>query len=248
MSQRRSKLFRAIGLVAIGVACVFLWKRSPFKGPASGGAETHAILKVAPSNNVSVQNPTLNLVANQPQAATVKGSEDVAHEKVPSEANPPEPGREGDLSKYSLVREKVFLSEAEKTWKRRLLQNGPFLRDLKVILLQPIEAGSEGWSQQKAALDLLFEALTAGDKSVAEGVLAEVVKDRTIEDSSLPQEARRNLAGVKAEVLFQWSALQPTKAGEIASWLPGPVSTKIWDNVVDEQRNNLAESALEAAR
>ena len=97
--------------------------------------------------------------------------------------------------------------------------------------------------EQNAAIDMLLDALKSGDSEVAVDVLRSVVTDGQVEDESIDRSTRENLAGIKAEVLFQWSALKPAQASELASLLPGPISQKIWQNVVDAQQSNLNESA-----
>ena len=97
-------------------------------------------------------------------------------------------------------------------------------------------------SEQDVAVDILLDALKDGDSRAAEEALREVVKDEQVEDGTLSGGVREQLAGVKAEVLYQWSAMVPSGASELARLLPGPVSQKIWQNVLNMQSQNLAES------
>lgn len=99
--------------------------------------------------------------------------------------------------------------------------------------------------QQTTAIDLLLEAAKSPEgREAAEAALQGIIADNQIEGEALPMDARKNLAGVKAEVLFQWSAQDPTKTKSMQAWLPGPVSQKIWENVTDAQTRNLRESAM----
>jgi hypothetical protein len=88
-------------------------------------------------------------------------------------------------------------------------------------------------------------ALKEGDKTAASAALQAVVQDKQIEDTGLERSAREQLAGLKAEILYQWSATQPDMTASIVAWLPGPVSQKIWQNVLRMQQSNQAESQTE---
>lgn len=146
-----------------------------------------------------------------------------------------------ELAMYTLLHRKVFLNEGESAEKSSLLKNASVLRAMGVRLVRP--PGSEAAAgEQNTAIEMLIEALRSGDSEVASEVLKGVIKDSQIEDGQLEMSIRSNLAGIKAEILFQWSALRPTQAQELATLLPGPVSRKIWQNVIDAQTSNVAES------
>ncbi|NJL26185.1 MAG: hypothetical protein HC902_14200 [Calothrix sp. SM1_5_4] len=148
------------------------------------------------------------------------------------------------ISAYAELRAKVFLSPAEQARKRQLLRDSPFLRAMGKRLVEP--SRSEGVQEdQDAGVDLLLEALREGDSGVAAEVLRDVVQDPQIENAALDMKIREQLAGIKAEVLYQWSAQRPAVTDDLVRWLPGPVSQKIWANVVRMQQSNLAESEAE---
>jgi len=151
-----------------------------------------------------------------------------------------------ELMSYLHLQTKVFLSNEERDRKRELLSREELLRAVGPKLIQPTRS-EEGMRDQDAALDMLLEALESGNKTVAEQVLREVIEDRQIEDNAMDRSAREQLAGIKAEVLYQWSALLPTVAPDLEKWLPGPISQKIWQNVLRMQASNLAESDKEAS-
>lgn len=130
--------------------------------------------------------------------------------------------------------------------KERMFQDASLMRELELLLRAPALGNHELASQQMTALDILFDAMSSKSADLAEQVLAAVVEDRTIEDESLDSDRRQALAEVKAEVLYRWSSTDPGQADQIVSLLPGPVSQKIWGNVIEAQAQNAAESRLEA--
>lgn len=147
-----------------------------------------------------------------------------------------------ELADFGALKKKVFLTPAEEANRNQLLSNERVLRGLRGRLMRSPTTSNEAL-EQNAAIDMLLEAVRVGDSEVAMDVLRTVVTDGQVEDESVDRSTRENLAGIKAEVLFQWSALKPAQASELASLLPGPVSEKIWQNVVDAQQSNLSESA-----
>lgn len=153
-----------------------------------------------------------------------------------------------ELRDYMHLKTKVFMNEEEKIRKAQLLADTGFVREAGELLRKPAAIDSEDFDRQSRVMDLLFEALESPSKSVAIEALRDVVEDTQIENDKLDVEARRSLAGVKAEVLYQWSALDPMRASDIQAWLPGPVSQKIWRNVLEMQNNNRLESLQEVAK
>lgn len=151
-----------------------------------------------------------------------------------------------ELNQYRDLKKKVLGSDDDERERSRLKSDAVLLDSFR-DLLKSSATNDQTRENQNAALDLLFEALK--DKSTqAETILQGVIQDAQIESSALSPAVRENLAGIKAEALYQWSSLDPSKAGVLSSWLPGPVSQKIWQNIQDRQESNLAESKLEARR
>lgn len=148
-----------------------------------------------------------------------------------------------ELSEFKTLKQKVFLTEEEKLQRQSLLKNRALLENLKGLFKYPTPF-QDLESQQNVAVDLLLEAIKSGDAETARDVLKELIADPTIENKQLSTAQRQNLAGVKAEVLYQWSSLEPDRAGEMQKALPGPVSQKIWKNVLTQQDLNRAESAV----
>lgn len=149
-----------------------------------------------------------------------------------------------ELSSYLDLQTKVFLNDSEKKERSDLLRHAGLLKALGTRLIEATR-NPEVMREQDAAIDLLLEALKEGDSTVAAQVLQAVVSDRQVEDTKLEKSAREQLAGLKAEVLYQWSSTNPGIVANLQAWLPGPVSKKIWDNVIRMQESNDAESALE---
>lgn len=151
-----------------------------------------------------------------------------------------------ELDDYAFLRRKIFLSDDEKAEKARLLRDPSFVAGLESLFRDSLESGFEPEMRRNLALDLLFEALEGEGRDAASRVLRSVVRDERVESSALDSGTRRTLAGLKAEVLYQWSSKNPRVAREVGSWLPGPVSERIWRNVQAAQNQNLAESAIES--
>lgn len=145
-----------------------------------------------------------------------------------------------DLEKYLGIRKKVLLAKDEEREKKNLLQDRALIQSMKSLLL--VEASQENADLQNAALDFLFEALQSGASDEVTAVLQAVVADGTIENTTSSLESRKALAGVKAEVLLNWSSIDPKANAQIEASLPGPVSQKIWSRVKAHQDNNVAES------
>lgn len=151
-----------------------------------------------------------------------------------------------DLNQYRELKKRVLGSADDELERSRLKSDTVLLDSFRDLLKSPA-SGEQTRANQEAALDLLFEALK-DHSTQAESILQGVIQDAQIESSALTPAVRENLAGIKAEALYQWSALDPAKAQTLQSWLPGPVSQKIWRNILDRQESNLAESQLEARR
>lgn len=150
-----------------------------------------------------------------------------------------------ELNTYVFLHQKIFLTDAEKAERAQLLRHADLLRALGARLREPTRS-PEVMNEQDTAIDLLIEAVRVGDKNVAAEVLRDVVRDGQVEDAKLERPAREQLAGLKAEVLYQWSAVSPES--DLVSLLPGPVSKKIWANVLAMQESNRAESMAAAER
>lgn len=144
------------------------------------------------------------------------------------------------LVDYARLRSKLFLSDENKSQKARLLQDAELMRALE-LLLKSSANDMKSQELQNDAIDLLLEARASGSRD-AESVLRSVLEDRQIENDAMELGQRKALAGIKAEILYQWSALEPARAEEMRRWLPGPISEKIWSNVVDAQDQNELES------
>ncbi len=150
-----------------------------------------------------------------------------------------------EVAVYAQLKSKVFLSDDEKAQKNEMFANRELIEGIGEFLRRPAGTQFEAQAQQSAALDFLLEALTSKEgNQAAEMALREIIVDDQIETDKLDIDSRKNLAGVKAEVLYQWTSLDPGRTSEIRGWLPGPVSEKIWRNVTDTQQRNLRESAM----
>ena len=153
-----------------------------------------------------------------------------------------------DLKEYLVIRNKVFMSETEKILRKSFLNNARMLIALGEFLRTPSSSDSESDDARDVATDLLLEAVQKEKSEVAEKALREVIEDAGVEDEKINQDARTTLAGTKAEILYHWSAMDPAKSEQMHSWLPGPVSEKIWQNVRQAQNQNVLESQAEVRK
>ncbi|MBC7370129.1 MAG: hypothetical protein H7326_01100 [Bdellovibrionaceae bacterium] len=147
-----------------------------------------------------------------------------------------------ELAEYRAIRNKVFMSETEKILRKSFLNNTQMLIALGGYLNTPSATTGESEDARNVATDLLLEAVQKENSEVAAKALQEVISDQTIENDEMDADVRKSLAGTKAEVLYYWSAMDAAKSEQMHSWLPGPVSEKIWQNVRQAQNQNLAES------
>lgn len=152
-----------------------------------------------------------------------------------------------EIASYSVIQSKVFLSEDEKALRKKFLEDQDMLRSFKSILLIPAQ-DMKTMKMQNAALDILFESFELDPQGISLELFKDVISNPTVEDAQLSSQERQAVAEIKAEILFRVSAAVPESRAELESLLPGPVSQRLWQNVVAQQKSNLAESALERAR
>lgn len=145
-----------------------------------------------------------------------------------------------EVAVYLRLQAQEVLSEEELHQKSTLLRHNGLMKALGRRLLEASRA-RDVIQQQDVAIDLLLEALRDGDKAVASEILRVVVQDGQVEDPGVDRAAREQLAGLKAEILYQWSMLAPEMCPTLSTWLPGPVSQKIWQNVQRMQQSNRTE-------
>lgn len=152
------------------------------------------------------------------------------------------PPHADELKQYRVMKNKAFLTDEERALRKSFLENNEMLRKLGVYLKSPAPEESESEEAKNAATDLLLEAIKDQKSAAAEAALQEVIADNAIENAQMDPAQREALAGIKAEILYHWSAIDPEKVSQIEEWLPGPVSKKIWQNVLKAQNQNRAES------
>ena len=166
----------------------------------------------------------------------------------PVEKIPPAPAQpfsyQKELEAYGNLHRKVFLTDDERREKKDLLDQPRFLKALALRLVEP-SLDADVKASQDLAVDLLLDAWKSGDREEASAALKYVVEDGQVENQALDQSVRQNLAGLKAEILYHWTALDPSQVASLAKELPGPVSQGIWSNVQRRQADNLAASQQE---
>jgi hypothetical protein len=151
---------------------------------------------------------------------------------------------EKEVRAYAKLVRKIFPTASDLAEKQRLLASQALIKAMGERLLMAA-SNPMGVEEQDLAIDFLFEALRTDEGAPAVEALEAVITDKQVEDEALNAGARENLAGVKGEVLYRWSAIAPGKSEALEKALPGPVSVKLWQNVVEAQSMNLAESQAE---
>lgn len=153
------------------------------------------------------------------------------------------------VAEFAQLKKKIFKTDSEQQSYKAFLRNRDLLLDLgkKLTDIQFIQSADFA-NEQNAMVDLLVEALASGDHVTSQAVVTSLVQDASVENEKLPMSVRQNLAGLKAELLYQVTALFPEEFKNVAELLPGPVSQKIWVNVQASQQRNVAESQAEQQR
>lgn len=149
-----------------------------------------------------------------------------------------------EVAAYSKLVRKIFPNEGDVKEKQALFGSLEFMKAMGQRLLKPA-LNAKALEEQDLAMDFLFEALNSEQELVAEGLLRDVIVDKQVEDRKLSPEARENLAGLKGEVLHRWTSMRPHVSEKLQQELPGPVSERVWANVVEAQAVNMAESSQE---
>lgn len=155
-------------------------------------------------------------------------------------------GQRTALESFARLNSKVFMSDSEKDSTKNLLNDDNFLLSLADLLKGHNSAEAEFKSLQNSALDLLLKSALDNPNGIADQVLMDIVTDNQIENPNMPETQRKAQAGIKAEVMYLWSAQSPDASIRIASSLAGPVSQKIWENVMATQEANHQESLAES--
>jgi hypothetical protein len=150
------------------------------------------------------------------------------------------------LSEYSQLKKMVLISAENKEKKNQLLNDVALLQELGRFLRQPGDSELESQHLQSLAIDLLLEARAKGDSLTAEKSLRSIAADNRIEDKSVSLKDRKALAGIKAELLYQWAAQEPQIASSMPELLPGPMSQMIWQNIQEAQARNRSALAYDS--
>jgi hypothetical protein len=190
-----------------------------------------AVVGIVKAESSYSKTPTPS-VAGIPTAEAEIASKPLA--KVPAPYAP-------ELKQYLAIKDKVFMTEQEKILRKSFLNNAQMLMALGDYLQTPAAPSADSEDARNIATDLLLEALQGDQKAVAEAALEKIITDTNVENPKLEQSVRQSMAGTKAEVLYNWSAIDPTRAAQMQTWLPGPVSAKIWQNVLQAQNQNQSE-------
>lgn len=147
----------------------------------------------------------------------------------------PEFGNEEKLNHLSKLAQKIYRSETDQQKMKEALSDVNFLSELGVHLVRPAKSLDER-KLQNVSLKLLLQA----ERKLALQVVEKVVSNKSVEDNEVPLEDRKELAGIKGELIYEWTSAYPEDSVILTGWLPGPVSQKIWTRVQRLQSSNLA--------
>jgi hypothetical protein len=235
--------FCFVGSVMGAVSMVYTPWNVPEKGTlqAKNGDETS--VSSFDGANSTARTKIVDMRHPAVAAQVVKSEEQLDAARMPSRRGPGDFAVGTKLTAYAILNKKALLTDKESEEKVRMLADPELIRGLEEVLLQASLSDPQLEFMQDNAIDLLFEARGTVNGQIAEKVLRTIVEDARTEDAKLDMETRRSLAGIKAEIVYQWSAREPDSAPEIASWLPGPVSRKIWNNVIRAQATNEFDSS-----
>lgn len=165
------------------------------------------------------------------------------------------PQTKAAIEEFANLSEKVFSNSDEQMRRSELLMNPEYVRNIGDYLLKvPREEVQNQIYDQ--SLEFLVEALKLGSNEALTQI-ERVIADQQVENGKLPLEQRKFLGETKGELLYQYAALNSvsSKGGsagnqteqQIASLIPGPVTQKIWNQVLQALDANFAESQRELA-
>jgi hypothetical protein len=225
----RRKSVKAIGLVGLSMAAAFVLSR--FNRLQAGQSSMRMAAHAAASHELPAStslSPTEPAVAQQGQQT--QPTREPLRELISKES-------QSKLKTFSELNQKAVLTSFEQLERRATLADEQWLSDLGHLLTRAAHGVDENRLQDDA-VDALIAARAEMISQAAEQVLSSIVANPQIEDASVSESDRRELAGRKAEVLLNWISIEPNRAAEIESRLPGTLSKKIWANVLRAQANN----------
>ncbi len=141
---------------------------------------------------------------------------------------------------FHALRNKTFLTPKEESTYAEILRDPQFLMATVSLFLD--KNANLSPFEINGGVDLLLESLRTNQKNLAQQIILTIIADTQIENSKLNSAARIRIAGIKAELMFHAVEMNPQT---VKNALPGPVTEKIWNNVLQAQAQNLAESANE---
>lgn len=142
------------------------------------------------------------------------------------------------LEDFDRLYNKLLKNEDERDSYQASLKNPNVFRLLKRAVLHP---SRENAKLQDLSVTYLMEALQAHSEE-ASRVVNDIIADNTIENPTVDSQSRQLQAELKADILYQWTSMHPEQVQHVSSILPGRASQRIWQNVLDLQASNEAES------
>lgn len=146
---------------------------------------------------------------------------------------------EPHLQRFSTLQQKILKSEQEQSEYQMLLSNPHLLYWNSELLKKPLQS----LKHANMALSFVISSVKLGNNE-ARQALKNWISDNSFELAPLSEE-KRIQGELRAEALYEWSSTAPKENFYIESLLPGPISKKIWLNVLQQQANNEAESRQE---
>lgn len=164
--------------------------------------------------------------------------------RTPASAFKLSPEIKNKLRTFSKVSKKIFHSDADQLRLRNTVADENLLRSFSELLTTDAQNDLEFAQAQNSAIEILLLADSQGS-AVARQVLREIIQDAQIENDQVDIAQKTALAEIKADILYQWSSQNINAETEIPGLLPGPRSQKIWNNILETQKNLRLESLAE---
>lgn len=229
MMKRSVQLKIQVGLTIVTLAAVYhLWSRSTPE-VAVPVLEAPLVQAIPASVNPATVAPLKKLETPSPAPGLSRLAQEL-------------PKITPHLERFSHLQLKALRNSDEENQWTAMLTNPFILKKMQILLVS--RGGEDHVRLKNQALAFVLEALKRGEGE-AQTVLANLISDPWIESNEGQRPQLQFQAELKAEAMFTWSSLYPEHSSHIESLLPGPVSKKIWHNVLAQQDLNSSESELE---
>jgi hypothetical protein len=153
------------------------------------------------------------------------------------------------LATFVKTQHKPLLNTEEKNLLARQADDRNMIDGAFQILKQtPERVNNEDVIAHLHATRFLLEALDGKESTYVLKNIEDIIKEPSIEKLEASLQVRNFIAGDRAELMYGLLQFNPELSTEIKSALPGPISTKIFENVLKHRQVLFAEAATEFAQ